>query len=126
MVRRYMGLLIGLQLTLAMPMAFCQAPSSGEITYLLDFVDKSGCRFKRNGRWYDSHEARKHLEQKRDYLAKRGLFPDAESFILRAASQSSMSGKPYLVQCTNAPELPSSTWLTNELLHHRSAPPPAN
>jgi hypothetical protein len=126
MVRRHIGFLIGLQLILAMPMAFCQSPSPSEITHLLNFVEQSGCRFKRNSRWYESHEARLHLEHKRDYLAKRGMLTDAESFILRAASQSSMSGQPYLVQCPNGPELPSSTWLTNELLHHRSAPPPAN
>jgi hypothetical protein len=126
MVRRHIGLLIGLQLILVMPMAFCQSPSPGEITHLLNFVEQSGCRFKRNSRWYESHEARLHLEHKRDFLAKRNMLPDAESFILRAASQSSLSGQPYLVQCPNGPELASSTWLTNELLHHRSAPPPAN
>jgi hypothetical protein len=119
-------LLIGLCLLATMPLAFARAPSQAEIKHLLDFVDQSGCRFNRNGTWYDSHKARLHLEQKRDYLAKRNMLPTAESFIQRAASQSSLSGKPYLVQCGDGPTLPSSTWLSKELLHYRSTTPATN
>src|SRR6478672_621833 len=70
-----------------------------EVLRLLDFVERSGCRFERNGAWHASAQARRHLQQKYDYLDKRGLAPDAETFIARAATESSTTGKPYRVQC---------------------------
>ncbi|MFI4932685.1 MAG: DUF5329 family protein, partial [Burkholderiales bacterium] len=35
-----------------------------EITLLLDRIEASNCSFGRNGNWYPSAEARKHLQMK--------------------------------------------------------------
>jgi hypothetical protein len=91
-----------------------------EVAQLLDFVAKSDCQFNRNGSWYEAGKAREHLQEKYDYLNRRGLVPTAESFIELAASKSSMSGKAYQVRCGDKPAIPSASWLTNELKHLRA------
>ena len=91
----------------------------GEINYLLGAVEKSGCKFNRNGSWYDAVEARKHLEKKFAYLDKKELAPTTELFIERGAATSSMSGKPYEMQCAGAKTVTSSQWLTAELKRYR-------
>lgn len=102
------------------------ANTQAEVRHLLDHVATPGCQFNRNGTWYDGAAARKHLQDKYDYLVKRDMAPDAEAFIARAASSSSMSGKPYLVKCGNAAPVQSGPWLTQELQRMRSsAPKPA-
>jgi hypothetical protein len=91
-----------------------------EVTQLLDFVAQSDCQFNRNGTWYDGKKARVHLQEKYDYLNRRGKIPDAESFIDLAASKSSMSGKAYQVRCGNGPVMTSASWLSDELKHLRA------
>ena len=91
-----------------------------EIAHLLDFVAQSGCQFYRNGSWHDSKAARDHLQDKYDYLQRRDLVPDAKAFIERAASQSSLSGKPYQVRCGNGQPVTSAQWLNAELEHYRA------
>ena len=71
------------------------ARSQQEILGLLRFVASSGCLFIRNGSEYPATEARDHLQKKLDYLEKKGLVDSSEDFIARAATESSMSGKPY-------------------------------
>ena len=97
--------------------------SRQEIVHLLDYVAQQGCQFNRNGSWYDSKAAREHLRQKYDYLQHRKLVPDANAFIERAASSSSMSGKAYLVRCGNGQPVPSAQWLNAELSRYRAAQP---
>ena len=92
-----------------------------EIDYLLTRLETSECRFFRNGKWYDADRARRHLEKKLAWLAKRDLVDSAEQFIERAATESSRSGEPYLVQCGDAAVMPSAVWLTNELALYRNA-----
>ena len=93
------------------------APSEArpEIDALLARLQSSGCAFSRNGSWYDAAEARKHLQAKLDYLERRNLVQTTEQFIDRAASQSSVSGKAYLVRCGEAAPVESRAWLTREL-----------
>jgi plasmid stabilization system protein ParE len=91
-----------------------------EVAALLDFVARSDCQFNRNGTWYDAGKARAHLQEKYDYLEHRGKVPNAEAFIQLAATQSSMSGKPYEVRCGNEPVRPSALWLSDELKRLRS------
>jgi hypothetical protein len=91
-----------------------------EIEHLLDYVAQPGCQFNRNGSWYQGAEARDHLRQKYEYLDKRKMVPDAESFIQRAASESSMSGKPYQVRCGAGAPTPSGPWLREELKRYRA------
>jgi hypothetical protein len=91
-----------------------------EVSQLLDFVGKSDCQFNRNGKWYDAAKARDHLQEKYDYLNRRGQIPSTEAFIERAASQSSMSGKAYQVRCGNGSSMSSASWLSTELKRLRA------
>ncbi len=90
-----------------------------EVDYLLTRLEISDCRFFRNGKWYDAARARQHLEKKLAWLVKRDLVDSAEQFIERAATQSSRSGEPYLMQCADAPAVPSFAWLTDQLARYR-------
>ena len=64
---------------------------------------------------WSADEAVKHIERKYKWLKDRGLIDTAEQFIDRAASKSSMSGKPYLVKCGTANPVESSIWFKQEL-----------
>jgi hypothetical protein len=92
-----------------------------EISHLFEYLRNSNCEFYRNGTWYGPDEAGSHLNRKYQYLLKRGLVKSAEQFIDRAASKSSMSGKPYLVRCGGSDTVESSFWFTEELLRLRTA-----
>jgi len=86
-----------------------------EIDALMTRLETSGCRVNRNGTWYPAAETRPHLTTKLDYLEQRGQVENAEQFIERAASGSSMSGQPYLIQCGDAPPVETATWFSREL-----------
>jgi hypothetical protein len=104
--------------------AHAQAPTPavrGEIDALFARLGNSGCEFERNGRWHDAARAQRHLRRKYDYLLDRDLVPDAETFVARAASESSFSGKPYRVRCRGADAEPSRDWFLRELDVVRSA-----
>ena len=85
-----------------------------EIQDLMDALSASSCEFQRNGTWHGRDEARKHLQRKYDYLLKKNLVDTSELFIQRAASKSSVSGKPYRVKC-GALELDSAVWFDMQL-----------
>ena len=89
-----------------------------EIDYLLNTVGASGCTFIRNGKRYAAPDAQEHLQTKR----KRGkrYFSSADEFIEKIASKSSMSGKPYLIQCTDGREQPSGEWFAALLAKYRN------
>jgi len=87
-----------------------------EINGLLQRLQSSGCQFNRNGTWYSGEEAKAHLLQKLDYLERKDMVHSTEQFIALGASESSMSGKPYLVRCgSSAAPVESKTWLSDEL-----------
>lgn len=94
--------------------------AQAEIAHLLDYVARPGCQFQRNGSWHDGPDAKNHLQRKLDYLVKRDLVTNAESFIERAASESSMSGKDYLVRCAAGKPVASAAWLKQELARFRA------
>jgi len=99
------------------------APSAiavDEISYLLTYIDHSGCQFYRNGDWYDSHRAQLHLRNKYDYLVARDRIQSADDFIEQAASTSSMSGKEYQIQCEGGPAITSNSWLRSALIAYRA------
>jgi len=99
-------------LLLAAPFAHA-APSpqaQREIAQLIGSLDGSTCQFQRNGSWHDAAAARAHLQRKYDYLLKKKLVDTPEQFIERAASQSSMSGKPYRIACPGQPEQTAAAW----------------
>lgn len=98
------------------------APAArAEIAHLIDYLTTSGCRFQRNGSWHAPAEAARHLRRKYDYLLGRDLVGSAEDFIARAASQSSITGKPYQVRCGNGVPVASAGWLGAELAKYRGA-----
>ena len=86
-----------------------------EIGALIADLGNSGCQFWRNGSWHDGAEARDHLQRKYDWARKRHLAGSAEEFIERAASRSSLSGKPYRVRCPGQPEVDSERWFREVL-----------
>lgn len=92
-----------------------------EISHLLDYLQHSGCEFNRNGSWYKAPDAVKHLNKKYEYLLKKGWVSSAEVFIERAATESSMSGKPYLVKCGASEALESKLWFSKELSAFRQS-----
>ena len=114
--------LIGLT-PLAMAQTAPSAQTKAEIEGLFGALKASGCEFQRNGSWYAADKAADHLRQKYDYLLKKNLVPSTEVFIERAASQSSMSGKPYQVRCTGQAEVASKAWFGQQLKRMRSAAP---
>jgi hypothetical protein len=99
------------------------AAARAEIAHLLKYLESSGCQFQRNGSWYAPERATSHLNQKYEYLLKKGLVTSAETFIERAATQSSQSGKPYSVKCATAAAVPSADWLREELQRFRTEKP---
>lgn len=111
-------------LLLAGPVALAApgADARREIAQLISSLDGSQCRFQRNGRWYDGSDARAHPQRKYDYLLKKDMADSAEQFIERAASQSSMSGKAYRIQCPGQPEQTAAAWFGARLqaLRHRT------
>jgi hypothetical protein len=86
-----------------------------EIDALLGKLSSSGCEFSRNGSWHGAEEAKAHLLGKLHHLEKKSLVQNTEQFIERAASASSLSGKPYLVKCGSTAPVESRTWLYAEL-----------
>ncbi len=90
-----------------------------EIRHLFDHLQNSQCEFNRNGKWYTAEEAAVHIQQKYQYLLKKGLIDSTEQFIDRAASKSSLSGKPYRVRCGASEPIKSSDWFLDELRRFR-------
>ncbi len=117
------GILLAMLLGVAVvPSTLYAAPGAtarAEIGGLMQALEDSGCRFQRNGSWHDAAEARSHLQRKYDYLLKRGLADSAEQFIERAASRSSISGKPYRVACPGRAEQDAAPWFRQQLLRLR-------
>ena len=108
---------------LAIPAAQANTPTTTavEIDGLFSALLQSGCEFNRNGSWHSAKQASQHLQGKYDYLLKKNLVPNTEAFIERAASQSSMSSKPYLVRCPGQPEVNSKQWFTDQLQKIRAS-----
>lgn len=95
------------------------AASKEEIAYLFQRLEQSGCQFYRNGSWHSGQKAAKHLQKKYVYLLAKELVPTTAVFIERAATKSSISGKPYRVRCTNHVAVDSGAWFTQELVRWR-------
>jgi hypothetical protein len=113
------GLLLLLCATLAS--ASPSDATKAEIDHLFSYLEKSGCQFSRNGSWYAPSDAVNHLQRKYQYLLDKNLVSSSEDFIARAASESSMSGKPYLVKCGNAAPMESAMWFRRELIVYRQS-----
>jgi len=91
-----------------------------EIDNLLSAVGRSDCVFIRNGKRHDAEDAEDHLRMK----LRRGkrYVTTTESFIERLASSSSMSRKPYFIECPGQEKTPSGEWLMRRLVELRKSP----
>jgi hypothetical protein len=96
--------------------------TTAEIDFLLSTIGSSDCVFVRNGKEYDAEDAEAHLRMK--YKRGKRYAPTTEKFIERLASKSSMSKKPYFIECTDDQRVPSGQWLTDLLTEYRSAKQP--
>ena len=90
-----------------------------EINHLLGLIEQSGCEFFRNGTWYDAQRAQAHLRAKYEILAADGQIKTAEDFIEKAASNSSMSGRPYQIRCAGAAAMTTNQWFSAALTRFR-------
>jgi len=107
---------------LSPPAALAQTPVpvQNEVNYLLGYIAGSGCEFNRNGSWYNAQKAHSHLRDKYKYLVEKNLADTTEHFIERAASESSLSGKPYQIRCSDGVAVPSQQWLRDKLMQLRA------
>lgn len=83
-----------------------------KIDALLDTLSNSQVTFIRNGESMDTEAARQHLEDK---LKTTKAVVTVEDFIAKVASQSSHTGKPYLIKLKNGKEVESATWFRERL-----------
>ena len=114
-----LGPLLGLAL-LTVASAAPPAIAQTEINYLLGSIESSGCEFYRNGSWYDSKRAQAHLRDKYQMLAAADQISTAEDFIEKAATKSSLSGRPYQVRCGGGEAVTSNQWLRAVLARYRA------
>ena len=111
--------LIVLSILLAFAPSIARADQTAtEIDYLLTTIGHSDCVFVRNGKEYDAEDAEAHLRM--NYKRGKRYAPTTEKFIERLASQSSMSKKPYFIECADDGRVPSGRWLTDLLQQYRS------
>jgi len=115
---------VGLLLVFSAAVAAAGEPpppaAQGEIRHLLATLERSDCRFSRNGSWYAAGEARRHLDRKYEHALGQGLIRSAEDFIRDVAAGSSLSGEPYQVRCQGSQAVPSAVWLNKELMRLRN------
>jgi hypothetical protein len=93
--------------------------SFAEIDYLLRSIGVSSCTFIRNGERHAATEAESHLRMK--YQRGQRYATNAELFIERLASRSSLTREPYWVECPDTDPVMTSTWLTRRLDELRGA-----
>jgi len=116
---KWLLLALSFALPIAVQGAEPDATTRKEIAYLMDHLASSGCQFNRNGSWHGASRAVSHLKRKYEYLLDKGLVADTDAFIRLAATESSSSGKPYLVKCGSQPETPSAEWFRAALAQFR-------
>ncbi|EED35871.1 conserved hypothetical protein [Luminiphilus syltensis NOR5-1B] len=97
--------------------AYADNPEA-EIEYLLSAIGDSGCEFLRNGRVHDAEDAEAHLRMK--YRNGFRYVSTAEEFIDRLASKSSITRRPYFIDCDQDASSPSGEWLYQRLNEYRT------
>jgi len=112
---RFPALLVAL--VLSMPAIAFAGQAEDEIEHLITAVGESGCTFIRNGSRHDAEGAASHMRLK--YQRGKRYATTAELFIERLASKSSLSGKPYQIECPGSDAVPSGEWLTARLQEYR-------
>lgn len=110
-----------LLLTLAGTHADVPPGQEAEVEHLTAYLENSGCNMVRNGKTYSGEEGGKHVRRKYEYF--RDDISSTEAFIELSATKSTMSGKPYKVQCPGEPPRDSADWLLEELSAYRATQP---
>ena len=105
-------------LLLASPVVAELAPDV-EVEHLLNTIGNSDCIFIRNGTRHNASNAEDHLRMK--YHKARRHADNADEFIDNLASESSWTGKPYMIECPVSGEQPARQWLTERLNAYRHA-----
>ena len=90
-----------------------------EIDYLLNTIGSSDCTFIRNGKRHNAQDAEAHLRIK--YRRGKRYAPTSEKFIERLASKSSLSNKPYHIECESEERLAFGQWLMQRLDEYRAS-----
>ena len=103
---------------LALPGFAAADTAETEIEYLLNSIGDSSCTFIRNGKRHEAAAAEDHLRMK--YRRGKRHAPTTELFIERLASASSMSKKPYMIECSEKQALPTGDWLSDRLAEYRA------
>lgn len=104
---------ITLAALLLAPLAVAADRTEAEIEYLLSAVGSSECTFVRNGKRHSAAKAESHLRMK--YDRGRRYATNAENFIERLASKSSLTRRVYMIECPGAEPQPTGSWLTQRL-----------
>jgi hypothetical protein len=87
---------------------------TAKIQYLLASVEAlEGAKFIRNGSEYDARAASSHLRLKLKMAGDK--VRTAEDFIKLCASQSSMTGEPYLIRFSSGNTIKSEVFFRNKL-----------
>ena len=89
-----------------------------EVQHLIEYLRTSDCEMIRNGKAHSSEDGARHMRRKYDYF--RGDISSTEEFIEYSATKSTMSGRPYQVQCPGKEPVNSADWLLRELNSFRS------
>ena len=110
--------LIGIILSILSPELSASESLEQTIDYLLDHVAKSNATFIRNGDPHTAQEALDHIKAKYEHFKTQINTP--EDFIRLSASNSLLSGKPYLVRTPDGKEMRLDEWLTAALKEHRA------
>ena len=98
------------------------ASSHDEVAHLLTFIEKTECKYERNGTMHTGAEAVKHINKKYRYYLDD--IKSAEDFIKYAATKSAMSGKHYKIYCPDSTVIKSRDWLLIELKKYRQLDAP--
>jgi hypothetical protein len=89
------------------------------VEYLLSYIRSSNLTFVRNGNTFSSDIAAEHIKHKYEYNKKD--IHSAEDFIELAATKSSLTGEPYLVNIGDGTSKPVADWLAEELARYRKS-----
>ena len=84
-----------------------------EVDHLIGYIQSSECIFIRNGKDYSPDEAIEHIKRKYEYFQDR--IDSTEKFIELCATKSTMSNKPYLINCREEEVVECGSWLLREL-----------
>lgn len=109
---------ISLLICLLNTAASAQSNTDEEVQHLLQYIGTAGCTFTRNGTDHTPEEAQQHISRKYNYVKNKA--GSTEQIIKYAATESSITGKPYTIKCPGHDSVPSAQWLTEELINYRS------